>query len=95
MAKAHKNYYKNVKLKKIKKIKIKQIHNHKSTEKKPKKEEQPKLNENEWENILINCFNKMSILEEEEFNPIEEIETTNIIDININVSFIDLIKKRK
>ncbi len=37
----------------------------------------------------------MPILEEEEFNPVEEIETTNIIDININVSFIDLIKKRK
>ena len=37
----------------------------------------------------------MSILEEEEFNPIEEIETTNIIDININVSFIDLMKKRE
>ena len=38
----------------------------------------------------------MPILEEEEeFNPIEEIETTNIIDININVSFIDLVKKRE
>ena len=37
----------------------------------------------------------MSILEEEEFNPVEEIETTNIINININVSFIDLIKKRE
>ena len=37
----------------------------------------------------------MPILEEEEFNPIVIIETTNIIDININVSFIDLIKKRK